>query len=96
MLIQGVIYYKRAYEGWGGAPRISDYFEIDPNASYEISPVHSDSDFADSLNVNVYDENHNRTRTIITSTTDATLFVPMSGEKYIRQSYVGDTLPFSA
>lgn len=88
---EGVIYYKRAYEGWGGAPRISDYFEIDPNASYEISPVHSDSDFSDSLNVNVYDENHNRTRTIITSTTDATLFVPMSGEKYIRQSYVGDT-----
>lgn len=83
----GNLYYKSSYQGWGGSPRITDYFEINPSSSYEISPIYPDNDFSDSLNINVYDANKVRTRTIVTSTTNPTAFSPVEGEVYIRQSY---------
>lgn len=85
----GNLYWKRSYQGWGGSPRVTDYFELEPDASYEISKVYSSSDFSDSLNINLYDENKNRTRTIVTSTTTSTAFTPTANEKYMRQSYTG-------
>lgn len=83
----GNLYWKSSYNGWGGSPRVTDYFELDPDASYEISKVYSNNDFSDSLNINLYDENKNRTRTIVTSTTTTTAFSPADNEKYMRQSY---------
>ena len=83
----GNLYWKRSYQGWGGSPRVTDYFELESDASYEISKVYSNSDFSDSLNINLYDENKNRTRTIVTSTTTSTAFTPTENEKYMRQSY---------
>ena len=85
----GNLYWKSSYQGWGGSPRVTDYFELEPDASYEISKVYPDHDFSDSLNINLYDENKNRTRTIVTSTTSSTAFSPTENEKYMRQSYTG-------
>lgn len=85
----GNLYWKSSYRGWGGSPRVTDYFELESDASYEISRVYPDNDFSDSLNINLYDENKNRTRTIVTSTTASTAFTPTENEKYMRQSYTG-------
>ena len=86
----GELYYKSSYNGWGGSPRVTNYYEIDPTATYEVSRVHPDNDFSNSLNINIYDANKVRTRTIVTSTTAVTTFTPVSGEVYIRQSYTGE------
>lgn len=85
----GNLYWKSSYRGWGGSPRVTDYFELESDARYEISKVHPDGDFSDSLNINLYDENKNRTRTIVTSTSTSTGFSPNENEKYMRQSYTG-------
>ena len=85
----GSLYYKSSYRGWGGSPRVTNYFELEEGASYEVSAVHPDRDFSDSLNINLYDVNKVRTRTIVTSTSGPTAFSPTSSEKYMRQSYTG-------
>ena len=85
----GNLYWKSSYRGYGGNPRVTDYFELESDASYEISKIHPDNDFSDSLNINLYDENKNRTRTIVTSKTSSTGFSPNENEKYMRQSYAG-------
>lgn len=85
----GNLYWKASYQGWGGSPRVTDYFELEADARYEISKVYPDRDFSDSLNINLYDENKNRTRTIVTSTSTSTGFSPNENEKYMRQSYTG-------
>lgn len=74
----GNLYWKSSYQGWGGSPRVTDYFELEPDARYEISKVYPDRDFSDSLNINLYDENKNRTRTIVTSTSTSTVFKKFS------------------
>lgn len=85
----GNLYWKSSYRGYGGNPRVTDYFELESDARYEISKIHPDNDFSDSLNINLYDENKNRTRTIVTSKTSSTGFSPNENEKYMRQSYAG-------
>ncbi len=85
----GNLYWKSSYRGYGGNPRVTDYFELESDASYEISKIHPGNDFSDSLNINLYDENKNRTRTIVTSKTSSTGFSPNENEKYMRQSYAG-------
>lgn len=85
----GNLYWKSSYRGYGGNPRVTDYFELESDASYEISKIHPANDFSDSLNINLYDENKNRTRTIVTSKTSSTGFSPNENEKYMRQSYAG-------
>ena len=86
----GNLYWKSSYQGWGGSPRVTDYFELESDAKYEISKVYPARDFSDSLNINLYDENKNRTRTIVTSTSTSTGFSPNENEKYMRQSYAGE------
>lgn len=86
----GELYWKSSFNGWGGAPRVTDYIEIEEGANYEITHTYPSNDFSNALNVNVYDANKNRTRTIITSRESSTLFSPTSNEKYFRYSYCAE------
>lgn len=61
---------------------LSDYYEIDPDAKYEI-PELDDWSYT-YANVNMYDANKNRTRTILRSRTSKVQIIPLLGEKYIR------------
>ena len=62
---------------------LSDYYEIDPDAKYEI-PEHGDHWSYEYANVNMYDADKNRTRTILRSKTSKVQIVPLAGEKYLR------------
>ncbi|MBO4735466.1 MAG: hypothetical protein J5614_03635, partial [Paludibacteraceae bacterium] len=62
---------------------LTDFYEIDPDARYEI-PEHGDHWSYEYANVNMYDENKNRTRTILRSKTSKVQIIPMAGEKYMR------------
>lgn len=61
---------------------LSDYYEIDPDAKYEIPEL--DDWSYEYANVNMYDANKNRTRTILRSRTSKVQIIPLLGEKYIR------------
>ena len=87
----GELYWKSSFNGWGGAPRVTDYIEIEEGANYEITHTYPSNDFSNALNVNVYDADKNRTRTIITSKDSSTLFSPTANEKYFRYSYCGES-----
>lgn len=86
----GDFYWKSSFNGWGGDPRVTDYIEIEEGANYEITHTYPDNDFSNALNMNVYDADKNRTRTIITSRESSTLFSPTSNEKYFRYSYCSE------
>ena len=67
---------------WGAQYGITDYYEIDPDAIYEMPP--EGRAVYNYANVNMYDANKNRTRTILRSQTAAVQIIPQPGEKYLR------------
>ena len=65
---------------------LSDYYEIEADAQYELPAMSnfSDVDFYQYANVNMYDENKNLTRTILRGQYAKVIIAPLPGEKYLR------------
>lgn len=67
---------------WGYQDGVSDYYEMDPDAIYEL-PIDIRG-ISWRSNVNIYDANKNRTRTVLRSNTSVVNIIPQAGEKYLR------------
>lgn len=67
---------------WGYQDGVSDYYEMDPDAIYELPKDTRDIYWRS--NVNIYDANKNRTRTVLRSNTSVVNIIPQTGEKYLR------------
>lgn len=67
---------------WGYQDGVSDYYEMDPDAIYELPKDTRDIYWRS--NVNIYDANKNRTRTVLRSNTSVVNIIPQAGEKYLR------------
>lgn len=66
---------------------LSDYYEIEADAQYELpamSNYGTDVNFYQYANVNMYDANYNRTRTILRGQYSKVIITPLLGEKYLR------------
>ena len=75
---------------------LSDYYEIEADAQYELpamSNYGTDVNYYQYANVNMYDENYNRTRTILRGQYSKVIITPLLGEKYLRIASSVDVSP---
>lgn len=83
---------KKDPGAYGGYPRVTALFELEPGASYEITAYndHDDWKFENAMHINLYDADQNVTRTIAQSSTGNTTFTPAPTDKYMRFAYRED------
>lgn len=75
---------------FGSAPQVTSLVELEPGATYELYHKCTYTEFTNYMNLNVYDTEQNRTRTINfydTTGTVPTIIALTSNEKYIRVTY---------
>lgn len=83
---------------YGGYPRVTALFELEPGASYEIT-AYNDHDawkFENAMHINLYDADLNVTRTIAQSYSGNTTFTPAATDKYMRFAYREDIWSWTA
>ena len=83
---------------YGGYPRVTALFELEPGASYEITAYndHDHSRFENAMHINLYDADLNVTRTIAQSYSGNTTFTPAATDKYMRFAYREDIWSWTA
>ena len=75
---------------FGSAPQVTSLVELEPGVTYELYHKCTYTQFTNYMNLNVYDTEQNRTRTINfydTTGTVPTIIALTSNEKYIRVTY---------
>ena len=83
---------KKDPGAYGGYPRVTALFELEPGASYEITAYndHDHGRFENAMHINLYDADQNVTRTIAQSWNGSTTFTPAPTDKYMRFAYRED------
>ena len=89
---------KKDPGAYGGYPRVTALFELEPGASYEITAYndHDHGRFENGMHINLYDADQNVTRTIAQSWNGNTTFTPAPTDKYMRFAYREDIWSWTA